>query len=389
MKYLIREHGYISISDLNTRLTRKEANLSVTPFHVFIKSGYGDRSIRLYPCDQGFSEVVAVRRPEAALKLLVFLKEKSLPTILEFVKQLVDDLHLDVAGIVVDEYVTGAERVQKAFPDQLPKAQKRRSETWKPQLGQRDIIEQEKESTISVQKAHLDPSTSMAVAIDQVNHQLGKLNADLQVIKHTSSSKPQITNINTPLKWLSQLRIMEEDVKKFQLEERKCNRPTDIIQEKSCVMRCKEKTTEQRIEEDLGTAQDEDIEEGEDDDEEEQEETDVLSMYPTTIPARKQETLRSIFQTHNLDKEVESSEGASSDYTRTPSDYTIKPTCAITSSNPTRTPSLTYSVSGHSLEIEGRVKSTDALPEYAENGEDKISRILAGIKVTDAGNAVL
>ena len=388
MRYLICEHGYISISDLNTRLTRKEACLSVTPFHVFIKSGYGDRSIRLYPCDQGSSQVVAVRHPEAALKLLVFLKEKSLPTMSEFVKQLVDDLHPDVAGIVVDEYVTGAERVQESFPDQLPKAQKRRSETWKPQLGQRYTLEQERESAFSVRKAHLNPSASVAAALDQVTYLLGKLTPALEFIEHTCSSKPQTTKSNKPLQWLSRLSTMEEDVKSFQLEQRNCNEPMNTIQEKSCVMRCKEKTTEQWIAEDVGTVQEEDVEEGAEDDEE-QEENDVLSMYPTTTPARKQETLRSIYRTDSLDKDFQSSEGASSDYTRTPSDYTIKPTCATTSSNPTRTPSLTYSVSGHSLEIEGRVRSTDALPEYAEKGEDKISRILAGIHITDSGSAVL
>ena len=143
MKYLISEYGYVSISDLNTRLTKKEAKLSVTPFHVFIKSGYGDRSIRLYPKGQGSSKVVAVRFPQAALRVVVFLNDKSFPSIPEFVKQLVEDLHPDIAGLFIDEYVTGAERVQEVFSAQLPQAQKLQHQTCKVSLAQTDTQKQE------------------------------------------------------------------------------------------------------------------------------------------------------------------------------------------------------------------------------------------------------
>ena len=135
MKYLISEHGFVSVSDLHTRLMRKEAGLSVTPFHVFIKSRYGDRSIRLHPRDQGSSQIVAAQPPRAALKLTVFLKNDSLPIFPEFGQIFDDDLRLEVSSLVVTEYVSGLERVQELFADQLPPAQKRHPETCKAPLA--------------------------------------------------------------------------------------------------------------------------------------------------------------------------------------------------------------------------------------------------------------
>ena len=61
MRHLLRYHPYIPMSNLATKLTRREARLLQTPVHVVIRSGFGKRPIRLYPRRIGFRSAVQKR----------------------------------------------------------------------------------------------------------------------------------------------------------------------------------------------------------------------------------------------------------------------------------------------------------------------------------------
>ena len=220
----------------------------------------------------------------------------------------------------------------------------------------------------------------MAVAIDRIKCLLGKLDTGPEVVKKTNDSNETLSVIE-PLKWLTEFGKIEEVARSFQAEQlRFLDRSGSITREKCSCIADEHLTTKKDTGEDKGETQDEENEEKEGDGD-----TDVngLSMHLTTMSIEKQKVLRGIWYNRNNDIDLESSESASSDYTRTSSDYTIKPVCTGTSSNPTRTPSLTYSGSGNSLEINSRVRSTDTLLEYGDKGEgDYVSRMLAGITLT-------